>query len=205
MSEIAVSPQSFLTMLHDGGVSIEAIAAHLDALDHQGRLDALFAMRRADQRALYEKAAAAPPIDVSFFSTGGPVTHHGKNSLPVPTVFRRFAKVFAAADGARLFGFNEGVLRPYIGPGYFVAYSTAGKPEWQARGGVVVDYFQVPDGPVPAGWPGVVPNSKGLQVLVYHHTRDFMRRVSAQVSIGAAYKEERAMGQFFVLCKEPGR
>ena len=202
MSSLLSSPRSFLTMVNDADVSIGAIAEHLDALDHQGRLDALFAMSRSDQRALYGKASSSAALDVGFFSQAGPVTHHGKNSLPVPTVFRRFAKVFAAADGGRVFGFNEGVLRPYIGPGYFVAYETAGNAEWAARGSVVVDYFQVPDGAVDPSWPKVVPNNKGLQVLVYHHTRDFMRRVSAHVSIGAAYKEERAMGQFFVLCKE---
>ena len=39
---------------------------------------------------------------------------------------------------------------------------------------------------------------KGLQVLVYHKTRDFMRKVSAHVSIGAAYKKEKRTGP--LLC-----
>ncbi len=30
------------------------------------------------------------------------------------------------------------------------------------------------------------PNSQGLQVFVYHRTRDFMRKVSEHVSIGRA-------------------
>ena len=39
----------------------------------------------------------------------------------------------------------------------------------------------------------------GTAFLVYHKTRDFMRGVSKHVSIGAAYKKEKPMGQFFIL------
>ena len=34
-------------------------------------------------------------------------------------------------------------------------------------------------------------------------TRDFMRRVSAHVSIGKAYKDEKPMPAYFALCREP--
>jgi len=37
----------------------------------------------------------------------------------------------------------------------------------------------------------VVPNSWGLQRLVYYRTRDFMRGVSKHVSIGRAATEDR--------------
>ena len=88
-----------------------------------------------------------------------------------------------------------------IGPGYFVALGTAGRAAWADRGGVVIDYFQVPDGPVPDGWPRVVDNDWRLQRFVYHRTRDFMRRVSAHVSIGAAWKSERSLDHYFLLCR----
>ena len=83
-----------------------------------------------------------------------------------------------------------------------MAVSTAGRPEWEARGAIVIDYFQIPDGPVPAGWPPVIPNSQGLQRFVYHHTRDFMRRVSTHVTIGAAFKEEKSLDHYFILCRQ---
>jgi hypothetical protein len=67
---------------------------------------------------------------------------------------------------------------------------------------VVVDYFQVPDGPVPAGWPAVKRNAQGLQRFVYDGTRNYMRRVSKHVSIGAAYKGETPLDHYFVLCRE---
>jgi hypothetical protein len=66
---------------------------------------------------------------------------------------------------------------------------------------VVVDYFEVPGGAVVDGWPRVVPNSRGLQRFVYHRTRDFLRAVSTHVSIGAAFKRDRPLDHYFVLCR----
>jgi hypothetical protein len=192
-------------LVNDPAVGIEEIGAWLDELDHPTRLAATRTLSRADQRTLYQKAAAGPMLTATWFaSSAEPIEHHGKNSLPLPASMREFSKHFALAeDGVRLFGFNESVFRSLVGPGCFVAYDTAGHdPAWVERGSVVVDYFQVPDGPVPASFPKVIPNSQGLQMFVYNRTRDFMRGVSKHVSIGAAYKGEKAMGQFFVLCKE---
>ena len=130
--------------------------------------------------------------------------HDGRNTLPLPGGLKLFQKRFAKPEsgGERLFGYNQSPFLSTIGPGFFVAVPTAGNPAWEARGAVVVDYFQIPDGPVPEGWPKVIPNTKGLQTFVYNRTRDFMRRVSQHVTIGAAYKEENALDHYFVLCKQ---
>ena len=121
--------------------------------------------------------------------------------MTIPATTARFAR---PEDGsARLFGYNEGATRAWIGPGFFVAVPTAGNAAWEERGAVVIDYFQVPDGPVPAGWPAVKRNDQGLQVLVYNGTRDFMRRVSREVSIGTAYKGEKKLDHYFTLCRLP--
>ena len=53
-----------------------------------------------------------------------------------------------------------------------------------------------------SGWPRVRSNREGLQRLVYYGTRDFMRRVSQHVSIGAAYKGEKPLDHYFTLCRE---
>jgi hypothetical protein len=131
----------------------------------------------------------------------------------VPAPLRRFQKRLCRpgptdhpTDGTVLYGYNEGPLRRLIGPGYFVAAETTGSatadnPSWAERGGVVVDYFQVPDGEVAPGWPRVVPNEKGLQRNVYHQTRDFLRRVSSHVTVGAAYKNEDPLDHYFILCR----
>ncbi len=198
---------SLHALLDDPAATIATIAAHLDGLADEARWRECAHLSRAQQRMLYEKAAHAAPIDLAHFVDGAaPLTeviHEGLNTLPTPGPLRRFQKRFCrpANGDDRLFGYNEGPTRRVVGPGYFVAVRTHGRPHWEARGAVVVDYFQVPDAPVVPGWPTVSPNSQGLQRLVYDQTRDFMRRVSTHVSIGAAFKRERPLDHYFVLCR----
>jgi hypothetical protein len=199
-------------MLMDESVGIAAIAAHLDSLGIEERCAELFALGRSGQRRLYDRAQAAAPITLDDFVPAGlaPLTavhHRGCNTLPVLPAFQRFEKRFCRpADGsARLFGYNQNppLLRALGLVGFFVGLETAHEPKWQARGAVVVDYFQVPDGEVAAGWPRVVPNTRGLQYFVFNGTRDFMRHVSDGVSIGAAYKGEHKLDHYFVLVRQP--
>ena len=187
---------------------IAEIAALLDAASAEDRRAALFGLSRTQQRTLYERTAASPTLTIDDLVPAPPLTpvvHHGKNSLPL---FRRFEKHMCrpADDSARIFGFNEGATRSVIGPGYFVAMPTGlvsdGAPSWAARGGIVVDYLQVPDAAVPAGWPVVVDNGVGLQRFVYRGMRDYLRKVSTHASIGAAFQGERAFNSWFVLCRD---
>jgi hypothetical protein len=188
---------------------ISEIARYLDGLSPEARREALASTTRAEQRALYEKAKASPPVTLEDFLPAGtsprrPVRHFGRNTLPLPAAWRSFEKRFALPeDGSRRgFGYNESPTRGLIGPGYFVLIPCDGNDAWMERGAMVVDYFQVPDGAVPDGWPRVVPNSKGLQMFVYRGTRDFMRKVSEGVTIGAAYKGEKALDHYFTLVRE---
>lgn len=195
--------------INDESIKIDAIGRYLDGLSAEERLAETRTLGRSDQRKLYEKAEAAEAITLDHFVSKElpalkAVAHDGKNTLPLPGGLKLFQKVFCRPeDGSeRLFGFNESPFRGPIGPGFFVAIPTKGKPEWEKRGPIVIDYFQVPDGPVAPGWPKVVPNNKGLQVFVYNGTRDYMRKVSAHVSIGAAYKGEKALDHYFILCRQ---
>lgn len=202
------APVSLRDHLRDETTGIDAIAAYLDALGGDERLAQTRTLDRGEQRRLYEKAARAAPLTLDDFVPAGvaprvEIIHDGRNTLPLLPSLKLFQKRFArAAGGARLFGYNQSPFLRTVGPGFFVAVPTTGRPGWEARGAIVVDYFQIPDGPVPVGWPEVVPNSKGLSRFVYHHTRDFMRRVSAHVTIGAAYKVEKALDHYFVLCRQ---
>lgn len=198
----------FKDLITSSDTTLADLTAFFDDLTHAGRMDALNQASKAHQRRMWELAAHAEPITRQHFVPEGvdprtEVIHHGRNTLPV---FRSFQKRFALPDDGtdRLFGYNEGATRPIIGPGFFVAVPTAGNPAWEARGAWVVDYFQVPDGAIPDGWPTVKPNSAGLQVLVYHRTRDFMRKVSEHVSIGMAFKVEKSLNNWFVLNREDG-
>ncbi len=184
---------------------IEPIAAHLDSLTQTERLREMYALASADQARLFEKADDSNRLDLDYFvppstPSGREVIHYGKNSQPALRMFqKRWCRPVDGGD--RLWGYNETTVRPLIGPGYFVAEETANGGS-DPRGAVVVDYFQVPDGPVPEGWPHVKPNSRGLQMFVFDKMRDYMRRVSNHVSIGVAYrKESRVMG-YFVICRD---
>ncbi len=195
--------------LADESLGLAEVAEALDRATPRARREAVLDLRRGPQRRLYRLAEKAPALALDDFvpperAPREAVRHFGRNTLPLPGALRFFEKRFSrpAAGAPRLFGYNETPVVRLVGPGYFVAVPTAGTPAWEPRGAVVVDYFRVPDDAVPADWPSVVPNSHGLQILVYHHTRDFMRRLSRHVTIGAAYKNERALDHYFVLVRE---
>jgi hypothetical protein len=195
--------------LADESLGLATLGEALDAAPPSERREAVLALGRAAQRRLYRLAAEAQPLGLDDFvppdrGPGEVVRHFGRNTLPLPGALRFFEKRFCRphTGPARLFGYNETPVVRLVGPGYFVAVPTGAEPAWTERGGVVVDYFRVPDAPVPAGWPRVVPNSHGLQILVYHRTRDFMRRLSRHVTIGAAYKNERPLDHYFLLVRE---
>jgi len=208
--DAAIVPRmSLSSLIDDPSADVSVIARHLDGLDGATRWAEVGGLGRDRQRTLWEKAAQAKALDLDYFvGDAAPrqqVIHDGINTLPLPTPLRRFQKRFcrpAGESGARLFGYNEGPTRQVVGPGYFVTIPTKGRPAWESRGAIVVDYFQVPDGLVADGWPRVVPNDWRLQKLVYDQTRDFMRRVSKHVSIGAAFKREKPMDHYFVLCRQ---
>jgi hypothetical protein len=196
------------SLILDPEADLNDVAELLDGLPAASRWGLVSRLDRAQQRALYRKAAGRPVGLEHFVGDAAPlaeVVHDGLNTLPVPPPLRRFQKRFCRPDGGAgmLFGYNEGPTRRLLGPGYFVAVPTAGRPEWTEHGGVVVDYFRVPDAAVAHGWPAVVPNSRGLQRFVYHQTRDFLRGVSAHVSIGAATKDGKPLDHYFVLCRRP--
>ena len=188
--------------------TIDEIGAALDAMDPDERWAQFKGMVRADMRALYDLAATGRPLTLDDFVPVAidalvPVVHRGRNSLPLMDSQKFFSKVMCRPEEAKdqLFGYNDSPSGWYVGPGYYVVIPTAGNPAWEERGGVVVDYYQVPKGNVPPNWPSVRANWVGLQIFVYDHTRDYMRRVSKHVTIGAAYKFEMKLDHYFVLVR----
>ena len=211
------TPNRLQALIHNPHAPIAEVAALLDPLAFGARWAQLAVLSRDDQRALYRKAAGSPPTTLEDFVPADlapriEVIHRGRNTLPAPEPIRFFEKRFCrpASGGDRLFGYNEGLTRRFVGPGYFITRSTqalpGGRPteraDWAERGAIVIDYYDVPDGAVVPGWPRVVPNDHGVQRFVYRHTRDFMRRVSKHVTIGAAFKGEAALDHYFVLCAQ---
>lgn len=198
-----------LTQLVMAGAGIDVVSAFLDGLTHDQRLAQVHRSPRRMQGKLFDLAADGPPLTLDYFvpqdvPDGRPVVHHGFNSLPLPGFGRRFRKPMARSTGhpGQLYGYNDSPFTPLIGPGYFLHTPTLHKPHWPSRGGTVIDYWQIPDHDVPAHWPRVRKNSRGLQFFVYDKTRDFMRRVSSHVTIGAAFKYGRRIGAHFILVRE---
>ena len=184
---------------------IEDIAEHLDKLDPAERRQQTLDVDGKLQKILYERAQMSAPVDLEFFvpshvADTTEVIHYGRNSQPA---FKYFQKRWSRPAGreGQLFGYNEARARPLIGPGYFVADPTDADGS-DVRGAVVVDYFMLPDAAVPAGWPAIKPNNHGLQMFVYNKTRDYMRRISEHVSIGIAYRKEKTVLGYFLLCRD---
>ncbi len=178
------------------------IAAHLDGLAPSVRIEDVRALGTAEQRVLWKLAAGrAVTFDDLVPPDYGPlepVRHYGKNTQPAFTHFeKRFCRPARPTAEPLLWGYNEGPLRPVIGPGYFVVRQTPTDP----RGASVVDYWQVPP-EKPESWPEIVPNERGIQRLIYARMEDFLRRVSTHVSIGRAWKERRETPHLFALCRE---
>ena len=194
-----------LNQLIQSAAPIEEISGYLDELHAEERQRQTLAVDGGLQEKLYSAASHSSAITLDHFvpdevQEGQQVIHSGRNSQPA---FRFFQKRWCRPAGAQneLWGYNEASVRPLIGPGYFVAHPTAENGS-DPRGAIVVDYFMQPEGPMPAGWPKIKPNSSGLQMFVYNKTRDYMRRVSAHVSIGVAFRMEKRIMGYFVLCRE---
>lgn len=196
--------EAFRARIREAPAKPERIAAYLDGLGPEERVDAIRGVGRADQRRLFEAVeghAAVALADLVPPATpeGGTVRHFGKNTLPL---FTHFEKRFSRPPGhdpsapGELWGYNHQSLSPLTGPGYFVAKEDA------ARGEVWIDYREVPP-EAPRGWPPVRTNERGVGRLVYGSMVDSLRRVSEHVTIGSAAAHGRELGSWFLLCREP--
>jgi hypothetical protein len=192
-----------LSRMVQDGAAAEEMARYLDSLSHASRRRAVEGMKRAEMALLFEKVSGSLPLDLDHFVPPEhpplmEVVHWGKNSLPAFTRFsKRMCRPTGPADDI-LWGYNEGssLVANAVGPGYFIARAgeEADTPVW-------IDYHQLPTGK-PDHWPKVLKNSSRLSFFVYNKTIDKMRRVSEHVTIGAAYKNGRMMGAYFMLCRE---
>lgn len=211
MTQELTSPTALDALIRDPNTTLATIKQQLNALTFEDRLAACMTLGKKAQRRLYALSIEEPCTLESMVPADVPprteVILEGKNSLPI---FTRFQKRFCWAEGEDrvLYGYNEGFTRKFIGPGYFVGHLTddpRGDTNWTTHAASVVNYQLVPPSQdaVVDGWPKVVPNTRGLQYFVYRGMNDFMRKVTDDVSIGAAFKGDKDMDSYFVLVRRP--
>jgi len=194
-----IEAQSHLASLVDGPrPDVEQVGRLLDELDHSSRVAAIRSLGARQMKRLYDAAEGVRRItidDVVPPAVGErqTVRHYGKNSLPVFSIFeKRFLR--PDKEARELWGHNFQLLSPVTGPGYFVARDAAD------RGEVDIDYYSIPP-EQPHGWPALRPNEAGLSRLVFAYMVDRLRGITAQVTIGRAYKKGKEQPAWFVLCR----
>lgn len=197
MEELAVDLHSLLA---ENPIDMKKLSGYLDSLSNEERIAEAVTMTAKEQEKLFEAADGFMALNLEYYAptSGGAfkeVIHHGRNSLPL---FTRFQKRFCLPDREteqpQRWGYNHQAMSFFTGPGYFIAKQHNDKE-------VVIDYFDVPPAR-PESWPNILPNSARLSRFVYFHTRDYMRGVSKNVSIGRAKRNDEWMPNWFVLCRE---
>ncbi len=180
-----------------GPLAIDAFGAWLDTATPESRLAGVRSLGKSEQRRLFEAAAASSSLGFDFMVPPGAgplseVIHEGKNTLPVFTTFqKRFARLPDRPDV--LVGYNEGVTRSLVGPGYFEAYVQGNE--------IAIDYTRTPTQKV-TSWPTIRPTTSGISLFVYAHMIDYIRRVSSHVTIGRAVRKGKETDNYFLLCRQ---
>jgi hypothetical protein len=181
-----------------GPLALDAVGAWFDTATPEARLAGIRSLGKSEQRRLFQAAAASNSLSLDFMvPTTGTLTeviHEGKNTLPVFTTFqKRFARLPDRPDV--LVGYNEGVTRSLVGPGYFEAYVQGND--------IAIDYTRTPTQKV-TSWPGIRPTTSGISLFVYAHMIDYIRRVSNHVTIGRAVRKGKETENYFLLCRQDG-
>lgn len=190
--------QSTIALLD--GTDISTLAEALNDLDHPERVALLPHFSRRRQKRLFDALDGRHATIEDMVPQGkGPlqeVIHEGINTL---VGFRMFQKRFCRPtdspqhDGL-LWGYNHQTFSDFTGPGYFVSHKV-GEEFW-------IDYTKMPT-ERPKSWPKIIANEKKLGRFIYSGTVDKMRKLSDHVTIGRAYKGEKALPAWFVLIRKP--
>lgn len=184
-------------MLIGAGADPATLEAYLDGIDAEARIREVRSLSRTALGMLYDRCESAPAANLDDFvppsAVGKTIIYAGLNNLPL---FRLFEKRFTRTKSGAVVGFNFQTMSPFTGPGYFTTVMS-GKE-------ILIDYTRVPSAEdVPADWPAVKPNNRGLSHFVYKNMHDYCRRVSRDVFIGHATRNGKSMPNYFVLARRP--
>jgi hypothetical protein len=194
-----------ISVLIEPKLDLERLSVVLDGFGHEGRVHAMRCWNRRHLERLFDALTGFRALTLEHFVPAAQrpleaVIHHGKNSLPVASLFeKRFCRPVQGVEGSEgagvLFGYNHQAFTPFTGAGYFVIRRD------DAAGEAVFDYRQLPTA-TPETWPPIRPNEERLGRFVYAGMVDRVRALSSHVVVGRAYKGERPMSAWFALCRE---
>ena len=178
---------------------LASLSTALDAAAPAARVNWSRGLSGSQLMALWELAEASPaPLSVSDLVPGDDVIvrHVGKNSLPVFCNFEKHLVRRQDGDIERVQGFNDNAawLMRLTGPGHFTVTQESEE--------VVLFDYTVLAGSVPEGFPPLGPNEGGLRGPVFGGMHDRVRRVSAHVTIGRAWKHGKATQNTFLLVRQ---
>lgn len=185
--------QSFVDLVRREA-SLAEIARHLDALEEGERVRQIRALKGADQRRLWRAAKGKGALTLEGFVSAveRTVIYEGKNILPI---FSLFQKRFFRSGAGAVFGYNENsaFVTFFAGPGYFTVRGAD-------DGELAFDYTDIP-GCAPEGWPPLRANDGFVPAIVYGGMIDYVRFVSQDTVIGAAFRAGKPRHQYFVLTR----
>ncbi len=193
-----------VSVLLEPAIDLARLEEVLDGLGHEGRVHATRTWNKKRQAAIYE-AVKGRSIDMGFLvppsmGTLVEVIHDLHNTLPVfHDSQKRFCRL-PEGEEAKIAGYNHASTNPLTGPGYFIVREPDAA-DGDHAGEIAIDYRKLPKSK-PAGWPEIRDNQGGLGGLVYGNMVDYMRRVSAHVSIGRATKNGKTMDAWFTLVRK---
>lgn len=188
-----------LNLFFDPELDLERLRNTLDTCGPWARRHAVGGLDKRKLAKLYEASEGAEALTLDYFVPASEplqeVIHWGKNSLPL---FNHFQKRFCRPDGEglenELWGYNHQSTATFTGPGYFVATV-------DDKGEGIVDYGRLPPRK-PGSWPEIIPNSARIGRFVWVGMVDRLRKVSAHVTIGRAYRHGKPSDDYFALCRE---
>jgi hypothetical protein len=199
MSTAATADVTSLRALLAETAGRERIAAFMDGLSPEDRVEQALALHGRQVARLYDACAGAPVLAPEDFVPANladdtAVIFEGRNSLPL---FSRFQKRFARM-GDTIVGYNHQTMAFVTGPGFFVvraAHAGSDIPEE-----LYFDYTTEPPA-FPREFPAYKPNTAGLSRLVYANMKDYMRRVARGIVVGKAFKLGKSQDAYFVLAR----
>ena len=187
-----------LELLAQPRLDLDAIGTWFDSATPLGRIEMIGGIGKKDQARLWNASEGRGGLDLEYVVPDAcgvlnEVIHDGHNSLPVFTRFqKRFCRIPNCTD--ELAGYNEQLMRPFTGPGYFVAR------EAEAAGEIEIDYRVLP-AQKPGGWPEIIDQRDRLGRFVYAGMVDYLRRISAHVTIGRAFRGGKWTENYFLLAR----